>query len=119
MRNSKRNHNPLISHEIKSILSKGAASVWQKDSIKAPAQLLVRGNIGDILISSIKKQRDPPIRLNGITIGSEQQPVRGRGGVKNRRVGKIVAVETGLLAEAIVVVVVERGLLDKYFHRLS
>lgn len=119
MRNSKRNHNPLISHEIKSILSKGAAaSVWQKDSIKAPAQLLVRGNIGDILISSIKKQRDPPIRLNGITIGSEQQPVRGRGGVKNRRVGKIVAVETGLLAEAIVVVV-ERGLLDKYFHRLS
>lgn len=119
MRNSKRNHNPLISYEIKSILSKGAASVWQKDSIKAPAQLLVRGNIGDILISSIKKQRDPPIRLNGITIGSEQ-PVRGRGGVKNRRVGKIVAVETGLLAEAIVVVVVvERGLLDKYFHRLS
>lgn len=94
-------------------------SVWQKDSIKAPGQLLVRGNIREILVSSIKKQRDPPIWLNGITIGSEQ-PVRGSGGVKNRRVGKIVAVETGLLADAIVVVVVvERGLLDKYFHRLS
>lgn len=110
--------------KIKSIYPKGLASVWRKatktnNSIKAPGQLLARGNIREILVSSIKKQRDPPIWLNGITIGSEQ-PVRGSGGVKNRRVGKIVAVETGLLADAIVVVVVvERGLLDKYFHRLS